>query len=56
LARWTFSPAACNLRAPKLTHEEPIPVSLARASGMKQMVAFPVIENALLKAVLVCYL
>jgi hypothetical protein len=39
-----------------LTHEEAIPASLARASGMKQMVAFPVIENALLKAVLAWYL
>lgn len=39
-----------------LKHDESIAASLARASGMNQMVALPVIENALLKAVLAWYL
>ena len=38
-----------------LGNEEPITAS-ARASGMRQMVVFPVIENAMLKAVLAWYL
>ena len=34
----------------------PIAASLARASGMNQIVVLPVIENARLKAVLAWYL
>lgn len=39
-----------------LKHEESNVASLAFSSGMKQIVALPVIENALLKAVLAWYL
>jgi hypothetical protein len=39
-----------------LKYDESIPASLARISGMNQIVALPVIENALLKAVLAWYL
>ena len=40
----------------KLKHDESIVASLACASGMNQIVVLPVIENALLKAVLAWYL
>ena len=36
--------------------DETIPASLASASGLNQIVALPVIDNALLKAVLAWYL
>jgi hypothetical protein len=39
-----------------LMHDTSIAASLARVSGMKQIVVLPVIENALLKAVLAWYL
>jgi len=39
-----------------LKHEDAIPASLALAFGMNQMVALPVIDNGLLKAVLAWYL
>jgi hypothetical protein len=39
-----------------LKHEDAIPASLALGSGMNQIVALPVIENGLLKAVLAWYL
>jgi hypothetical protein len=39
-----------------LKHDESIAASLARASGMNQIIVLPVIENALLKAVLAWYL
>jgi hypothetical protein len=39
-----------------LGHDESIAASLARSSGMNQIVVLPVIENALLKAVLAWYL
>jgi hypothetical protein len=38
-----------------LKHEDAIPASLALASGMNQIVALPVIDNGLLKAVLAWY-
>ena len=39
-----------------LKHDESIAASLARSSGMKQIIVLPVVENALLKAVLAWYL
>ena len=45
-------PAICE----NLQHDQSIAASLARAAGMNQMVALPVIENAELKAVLAWYL
>jgi hypothetical protein len=39
-----------------LRHDESIAASLARSSGMNQIIVLPVIENALLKAVLAWYL
>jgi hypothetical protein len=39
-----------------LKHDGSIAASLARGSGMKQIIVLPVIENALLKAVLAWYL
>ena len=39
-----------------LKHDESVVASLACASGMNQIVVLPVIENALLKAVLAWYL
>ncbi len=39
-----------------LKHDESIAASLARASGMNQIIVLPVIENAMLKAVLAWYL
>ncbi len=48
----TGMPAVCE----NLRHEESIAAETARNSGMNQMVALPVIENAQLKAVLAWYL
>jgi len=39
-----------------LKHDETIPASLASAAGLNQIVVLPVIDNALLKAVLAWYL
>lgn len=39
-----------------LKHDGSVAASLARASGMNQIVVLPVIENAMLKAVLAWYL
>ena len=45
---------AGHLRKPQ--HDQSIAASLARAAGMNQMVALPVIEKAELRAVLAWYL
>jgi hypothetical protein len=50
---WATGMPAINER---LKHDKAIPASLAFASGMNQMVALPVIENAVLNAVLAWYL
>jgi len=39
-----------------LKHDESIAASLARVSGMNQIIVLPVIDNAVLKAVLAWYL